>query len=211
GLFHADKGGGDSGLHLLAPATYVDTDDSAYMISLYFQSVIYQHGVCKRSYVGKGSVKYDDKIILKIIRHSTAIASRITDDFVLSGHHFDIGAFIKCIDNYIGAVGLRKRKAEPGCSFRRRKLCCDVIIGQVDAVIMRLGYFGFVGKPAGTFVFIKRSLACYGHEGKLTVVVHPRRRLMRLLKPTDFVGGVGIHPAISHFSGLRRPKIHAPR
>src|SRR5690606_83944 len=77
-------------------------------------------------------------------------------------------------------------------------------------IIMRHHFFGFMGEPTCPPVLIEPYFSSYRHNDKLSVIVHPRRRLMGLFKPADFISGILIDPSISHFAGLGSPEIHAP-
>src|SRR5690606_3968391 len=59
-------------------------------------------------------------------------------------------------------------------------------------------------------ILIECLFTGYGHDGELPIIIHPRRRLMRLFESADLVGGIGIHPSVAHFAGWWRPEIHAP-
>ena len=96
-------------------------------------------------------------------------------------------------------------------SFGRSYFGCYIIISKVNAVIIRFRRFGFMTEPAGSIVFGKNQFTRYRHYRKLSVIIHPRRRLVCLLETANLFSSISITPSISHFSGLRCPKIHPPR
>ena len=155
-------------------------------------------------------VKLNDKIILKITRYPTAVLRRITDYFILLRDDTYIRTFVKSIDNDTGRVRFRKSKPETSCPLRRDKLRCYIIISQIYTVIIRSHGLGLMRKPTGPLILID-SIPDYRHQGKLPVIIYPRTRLMRLLKPSYPVLVITISPSVAHLSGLRNPKIHAPR
>ena len=73
------------------------------------------------------------------------------------------------------------------------------------------GSFGLVREPRSAPFFIENGLASGWHEGELAVIVNPRAGLVGLFQPPNLVGLIGIGPSVAHLSGLRSPKIHAPR
>src|SRR5690606_5062901 len=95
-----------------------------------------------------------------------------------------------------------KGKTEPSRPFGGRNFGGHVVVGKVYAVVMRFRHLGLVGKPARTLVLIERWRAGYGHDGKLSVIIHPGRWLMGLFKPADLIGCIRIHPPVAHLAGL---------
>src|SRR3569833_266027 len=109
------------------------------------------------------------------------------------------------------AIALRESKTEAGGTFCWRNFCSYIIIRQVNAVIVWLGYFRFMRKPAGAFGFVNYQFSGLREDGKHTIIVHPRRGLVCLFKAQDLVGIVSVLPAITHSACLRSPEVHPPR
>jgi hypothetical protein len=155
-------------------------------------------------------VEFDDEVILEIGRHAAAVAGGVAHYFAFGGQQLHVRAFVQGINDHVGAVGARKGEAETGGPLGGRNFGGHVVVGQVHAVVVGAGLLGFVRKPAGALVFLEAQFPGDGHEGKLAVVVHPRRRLVRLLEAANLVGAVLVGPAVAHFAGLRHPEVHAP-
>ena len=84
------------------------------------------------------------------------------------------------------------------------------MVGKIYLVVEGVYLLAFVREPAGTLILIEFGCTNYRHERKLSIVVDPWAGLMRLLEATNLVLGVGVHPAVAHLTGLRRPEVHAP-
>ena len=76
---------------------------------------------------------------------------------------------------------------------------------------MRHRHLALVREPAGTLGLVHLHLTGNGHQRKLTIVIDPRARLMRLFKTINLVSRIGILPAIPHLVGAGCPEVHAPR
>ena len=118
---------------------------------------------------------------------------------------------VEGVDEDVGRVCCGEGEAEKGRSLRRRYLCRHVVVGQIYLIIIGRGRFCLVGEPAGTTVFVEIHLANSRHDGKLAVVVDPRAGLVGLLETAQFVGRIGVCPAVAHLSCLRSPEVHTPR
>ena len=82
---------------------------------------------------------------------------------------------------------------------------------EINLIIISLSYLSLVREPAGTLVLIELRRAYDRHDRKLSVVVDPRARLVRLLESTNLIRRINILPTVTHLTGLRRPEVHAPR
>ena len=188
-----------------------ESDDRSGMVALNFcfvrENVVLFHAGSK----GKRFVELDDEIILEVLRHSAAVLGRITDDLVFFRNHLHIRAFVECVDNDISVLGFRIRETEHNGTLRRNEFRSNVVVCEIYLIIIRFGNLRLVREPAGTLVLVEYQSACDRHDGKLTVVVHPRAGLMCLFEAPDFVGIVGICPTVAHFTGLRCPEVHSPR
>ena len=188
-----------------------ESDDRSGMVALNFcfvrENVVLFHAGSK----GERFVELDDKVILEVLRHSAAVLGRITDDLVFFRNHLHIRAFVECVDNDISVLGFRIRETEHSGTLRRNEFRSNVVVCEIYLIIIRFGNLRLVREPAGALVLVEYQSACDRHDGKLTVVVHPRAGLMCLFEAPDFVGIVGICPTVPHFSGLRCPEVHSPR
>ena len=188
-----------------------ESDDCSGMIALNFCFVREDVILFYTGSKGKRLVELDDKIILEVLRHPAAIPGGITDDFVLFRNHLYIRTFIECIENDISILGFRIRETEHNGTLRGYKFRSNVVVCEIHLIIIRFGNFRFVREPTGTLVLVEYESAGDWHDGKLTIIVHPRTRLVCLFEATDFVGIVSVCPAVAHFAGLRCPEVHSPR
>ena len=181
------------------------------MICLLFSFAYRDTAVGHCSLVCKRLVKFNYKIVLEVIRHTTAVFGRITDNTVICRINLHIRTLVKRINHYVRMLIFRESKTEQSSPFSRNQLCHYIMFCQIYLIIICLCFFTFMRKPAGTFVFIKHRLSYHRHNGKLTVVINPRAGLMGLLKPSDFSRSIHILPSISHLPSLRCPEVHTPR
>ena len=181
------------------------------MICLLFSFIYRDTAVSHRSLVRKRLVKFYYKIVFEIIRHTTTILGRITNDTVICRINLHIRTLVKRINHYVRMLIFRESKTEQGSPFSRNQLCHYIMFCQIYLIIICLCFFTFMREPAGTFVFIKHRFSYHRHNGKLTVVINPRAGLMGLFKSSDFSSCIHILPSVSHFSGLRSPEVHTPR
>nr|GEU28482.1 hypothetical protein [Tanacetum cinerariifolium] len=214
-LRRADERGRHLHAHLFTLAG-LEADHRACMVAGQFQHVAGQLvaapqvGRCKRF------IEPDDEIVLEVFwQRAARVARAVADDLALGGNHLDVRTLVVRVHYHVGVVGFWEGETELRGAFGGRDLGGDVGVGQVHAVVIRLGRFGLVRKPAGAVVLVEfqfaLQLAGDGHDGKLPVVVHPRRRLVRLLEAAQLVGVIRVGPAMAHLARLRRPEIHAPR
>ena len=155
-------------------------------------------------------IRTDDKPVPEIIRDSSGILCRISDDKILFGDDLDIRSVVEGIDDQICLARFGICDPESGSPFCRGQLDRYVVVCKIHAVIVRSGDLGLVGEPARAAVLVEYRGADR-HNGKLSVVVHPRAWLMCLLEASYLVGSVCIRPAIPHRAGLGSPEIHTPR
>ena len=118
---------------------------------------------------------------------------------------------VEGVDHHARFVRLGKGEAQHGGAIRRSHFGHDIVVGQIDRVIIGLRRLRLVGEPALARIFINLVFAAHGHDGKLSVIVDPRRGLVRLLQAPDRVRSVGVGPAVAHLARLGRPEVHAPR
>ena len=207
-LLETDKRRGYPRMHDLS-APGAESDDGSRMIAGLLRSIGHRT-VDDRFAERERLVENDNKVVLEIFRNAAAVAGRIADDLVLLGNDAHEGTPVESIDDYV-RVPFRKRKTEHGGPVGRGDFRRYVVIRQINAIIVRLGRFGFVRKPACPFVLIEFGAAGQGHQRELSVIVDPRTGLVRLFESPDLIGRVNINPAVSHFAGLGRPEVHAPR
>lgn len=65
------------------------------MVSMLFFSLFVQLSICHCSSIGERFVELYNKIVLEIIRHSTAVSCSVSYNPVLIGINFYIWAFLK--------------------------------------------------------------------------------------------------------------------
>ena len=108
-------------------------------------------------------------------------------------------------------LALWESKPEKSRSISCSKFSNNIMFGQINLVIIRLGNFSLVREPTRPFILIKFRRSHNWHQSKLPVIVNPRTRLVCLLKSPYFVCRIHVSPPITHFFRLRHPKIHTPR
>ncbi len=186
------------------------TDNGTGMVLFRFSLAFADLIITDSRLISKRLVKHDDEIVAEVLRHPSAVTSRIANDLVFFGYDLDIRTTVESIDNHIRVVRFGESEAKHGGTFRRRDFRHNVMVSQIHPVIIRFCHFRLMGKPAGTFILVKHHFTGNGHNGKLSVIVDPRAGLMSLLETTDLVRVVCVRPAVSHLSGLWHPEIHTP-
>ena len=156
-------------------------------------------------------VEADDEPVAEIVGHAAAVARGVSYDGAAVGHDFDLRPAVEGVDHHARFVRLGKGEAQHGGAIRRSHFGHDIVVGQIDRVIIGLRRLRLVGEPALARIFINLVFAAHGHDGKLSVIVDPRRGLVRLLQAPDRVRSVGVGPAVAHLARLGRPEVHAPR
>ena len=117
----------------------------------------------------------------------------------LEGIYHQVGMF------HLGVC--QAESAGPGGGYQ---LYGNVVVGQIDAVVIRFGDLGLVGEPAGALVLFVERAGGDGHDAESAVVVDPGRGLVRLLDAADVCGVVAVGPAVAVAARLRRPEMGAP-
>ena len=57
----------------------------------------------------------NDEIVAEVLRYATAVFYRVARYAALGGIGFDVGIAVKCVDNDVGLLCLRKGKTHHGC------------------------------------------------------------------------------------------------
>ena len=164
-------------------------------------------------------IKLEHEIIAEIVWNPATIARAVARNRVLVHIVLDGRAFVESIyDNARDTVGaFRKCKPNDGCPFRGSNLSPHVIVGEIDLIVIRTRILRLVREPTRPLLLVVNPvLGCLAYVGKrhdreLSVVVNPRRGLVRLLDATNLVLGVDILPTVTHAPCLRSPEVHAPR
>ena len=156
----------------------------------------------------EGFVKFDDEILAESLLYASGVAGGIAAYHAALGNDFHHRAALVGIDTHI-ALRFGESEAEDAGAVGGGKLCGDVVVGQVDAVVMRKCYFGLVGEPRCARLFVGHGLAGHRHEREFGMVVDPGAGLVCLLETADLVRIVRILPAVAVLSGLWCPEVHA--
>ncbi len=117
--------------------TGLKADDGTCMSGSLFLLVFEYFTIGNCSLIGERFVEYDNEIVLKIVRHATAIAGGITDNFILFGNNLDIRAFVEGIHYDIRMVIFRKSETEQNCTIGRTELCYYVMFCQINFIVVR--------------------------------------------------------------------------
>ena len=156
----------------------------------------------------EGRVGLDDDVIAEIRGHAAVVVHGPGLDGMVV-HNFHLAALIG-IHHQVRLLALGVGETEPGGMGGRHQLGRNVMVGQVDAVIVRLGHLCLVGEPAGAFFLVIERAGSHRHQAEGAVVINPGRRLMRLLEAADVRGVVTVGPSVSVLSGLGSPEMGAP-
>lgn len=63
--------------------TGFETDNGTGVVGCLFKRIFFQSLVRKSSFIGKRFIEFDNEVVFKILRYSSAITCSVTDDFVL--------------------------------------------------------------------------------------------------------------------------------
>jgi len=181
------------------------------MVGLLLTNTFLQSCIGKSCFISERFIKFDNEIVFEIIRYTTAILGRITDNLVFFRDHFDIGTFVKRIHYDIGMFVFRESETKHGSTISRCQFGFHIMLCQIDFIVVRFCYLTLMREPTGPSILIKFRNTDNRHDGKLPVIIDPGTWLMGLFKATYLIGGIGIPPSIPHLTGLRGPKIHTPR
>ena len=208
-LFGADERRSYTYIYLFA-FTGFKADQCAGMLIVGFQFIGIDVTIGNSCRISKRLVKLQYEVILEVCRNTAAVLGRITDNLVFRRDDFHKRTVVESIYNYIRVIVLRESEAECCRSFCRSNLGYYIMVGKVYFVIVRSSRFCFMREPAGTLILIENGFTGNRHDGELTVIIDPGAGLVGLFKTSDFIGIIGICPAIPHFSGLGNPKVHSP-
>ena len=156
------------------------------------------------------AVEADDEPVAEVLGHAAAVARRVAHNRAVVGHHAHVGTAVEGIDDHARLVRCGEGEAQHGGALRRHNLRADVVVGQVDRIVVGTRLLALVREPALARLLVELIGAAHRHERELTVVVDPRRGLVRLLEAPDCMGAVGVGPAVAHLARLGRPEVHAP-
>lgn len=87
------------------------------------------------------------KIIAKIERNTAAVLGAIADNFLLFRKNLDVRAFGKGVNDH-NAVGFGERQSKLRGALGRSDFNLRVVVGEINAVIMRFYHLGFVAKTS---------------------------------------------------------------
>ena len=155
-------------------------------------------------------VEAHDEPVPEVVRHAAAVARGVADDRAVV-RHADPRPPVEGVDHHPALVRFGEGEAHDGRTVGRCDLGLDVVVGQIDRIVVGFGRLGLMREPALPRLLVEFVPAAHGHQRELSVIVDPRRGLMRLLEAADRVGAVGIGPAVAHPARLGRPEVHAPR
>ena len=189
----------------------LETDNGSGMLCCLFGNIFLQIAIDYRSFICERLVEFNNKVVFKVGRNTTAVFSGITDNLVLRRDYFHKRTFIKGVYHYIRVVVFGESETESSRSLCRSNFGHYIMIGKIYFIIIRSGSFSFVGKPTGTLLFIEFRFAYYRHNRELSVIINPRTGLMCLFKSTNLISRISVLPSVSHLSCLWSPEIHPPR
>ncbi len=187
-----------------------ESDNGAGVVDLRFQG-LRQLRIPEGARQVEFLVKHHYEVVPEVFRYPSAVAGVVANDLAFARDDLHVGAPVEGIDDHEAAVAFRKGEAEGRGAVGGRDLRGNVVIGQVNAVVVRHDRFRLVREPALPLLLPKPGRSGCRHQGKLPVIVHPRGGLVGLLEAADAVCIVGVGPAVAHLAGLRGPEIHPPR
>ena len=158
----------------------------------------------------EGLVEGHHEIVAEVLGHTAAVARSVSGDGAVVDH-LDCRPAVEGIDHHPALAALGEGEAHDGGTLGRRNLGLDVVVGQVDRIVIGLGRLRLVREPALPRLLVQLVVPAHGHHRELSVVVDPRRRLVRLFQAAERVRPVGVGPAVAHLARLGRPEVHAPR
>ena len=171
-LFRTDVRRCHTGVDLLA-AMRLETDHGKGVEAFGLQTAVLRYLVGILSFLDGGAeigvgifegfVKFDDEILAESLLYASGVAGGIAAYHAALGNDFHHRAALVGIDTHI-ALRFGESEAEDAGAVGGGKLCGDVVVGQVDAVVMRKCYFGLVGKPRCACPFVGYGFAGHGHE-----------------------------------------------
>ncbi len=161
--------------------------------------------------VGEGVVKLHHEVVLEVIGHAAAVPRGVADNLALLRQDGDRRSSVVGVNDHETAVALGEGEAEEGCALGGHHFGGDVVVGEVDAVVIRLCRLSLVGEPTGPLGLVEDGGARDGHQREAAVVVDPRTGLVGLLQTSYLCRRIRIGPSVAHLTGLRRPEVHAPR
>ena len=177
--------------------------------SLGRQNAFGELAVSKGRLVCERLVELDNEAVAEILRHSAPVHGRITHDLAV-GDNLDARAAGHRVDDHESAVGLGESETEDGRPLGRSYLASDIMLCQINAVIIWLGYLALVREPACALILVEGRSSGHRHNCELAVVSDPRAGLVSLLEAADLVVGIDIRPAVACAAGLGSPEVHAP-
>ena len=166
--------------------------------------------VVNGSRVSKWAVELDNEIILEILRHAAIILGGVSCDTAVCRIDSHARTIVESVNHNISVVGFGESETHDCSAVGRSDFGHYIEIGEICSIIIRSGDLSLVREPACAFILIEDGAPGNRHDSKLTIVVDPRRGLMSLLEAADFVGIIGVGPAIAHFAGLGSPEVHTP-
>ena len=77
------------------------TDNGTGMVLFRFSLAFADLIITDSRLISKRLVKHDDEIVAEVLRHPSAVTSRIANDLVFFGYDLDIRTTVESIDNHI--------------------------------------------------------------------------------------------------------------
>src|SRR5690606_5868107 len=89
-------------------------NNSATMVGLNLRRALQEFSISHHRIECKCLIKFNNKVILKIIGYATAVFGRIPDDLVLGRDHLDKGPLVKSINNNKCTITMGESQPEYG-------------------------------------------------------------------------------------------------
>ena len=166
--------------------------------------------VTYRGTIGQWLVKLDDKPQAEALGHTATVARGITRDATMRWVDAHLRTLVKRVNHHIVPLSLWKGEPHHCGTLGGGDLGGYIVVGKVDAIVVRPRLLALVREPAGALVLVKPWLSRDGHDGELSIVVDPRTGLVRQLDAAQVMSRVGVGPAVAHLARLRGPCVHPP-
>ena len=125
----------------------LETDNCASMVACGLGVALTNGAVGNGSLVGERLVKLYNKKVLEIAGHATAVLGGVAHNHLLLRQNLDIGSLVEGINHDERLVALGIGETHGTGTLGGSKLSHDVVVGKIDAIIIRCGYLCLVREP----------------------------------------------------------------